>query len=314
MANQGMGKSMGNRECEWVRARLPLWVGDGGDDGLTGDNTEGRDLTAEDRREMERHVAECSSCRRYQAALEQALGALAVAAVHMPVETKAPSLWPLLQSRIARHDARTPSRWRRATCGLADRWVRAIALLDGERPLRLAWMHDSLREALQGRKQQAPHSTRTPVMVLRYSVAATVLIALIGVPVLRRQWIDAQSTIVANAAPLADRVAPAQQIDETSPGVADSDDDGDVSSNNLAEADPVRSPETLGSGYDGALGPSRHLPSGSVTTLSMAFPCHPTRAIPSRFIEFKPWSRQWPLPPTAPVATCPPSGWRSVPR
>ena len=29
VAKQGVGKSMGNRECEWIGARLPLWVDNG---------------------------------------------------------------------------------------------------------------------------------------------------------------------------------------------------------------------------------------------------------------------------------------------
>ena len=81
-------------------------------------------------------------------------------------------------------------------------------MLDEERALRLAWMRDTLREALADRKEQDPKSRRKPGLVLGYSVAAAILVALIGFPVLRRQWVEAQSTIVANAAPLADQVVP----------------------------------------------------------------------------------------------------------
>ena len=88
MANQGMGKSMGNRDCGWVRARLPLWVDNGDGNGQTDGtdqieaNSEGGDLSTKDRREIERHLADCTSCRHYRTALQQALGALAVAAAH----------------------------------------------------------------------------------------------------------------------------------------------------------------------------------------------------------------------------------------
>jgi len=92
-------------------------------------------------------------------------------------------------------------------------------------------------------------------LVVGYSAAAAVLVALIGLPVLRRQWVEAQSTIVANAAPLADQIVPPPSIDESSPGVANADDDGEVSTGHLAEADPVRAPESSGSGSDGTLAP-----------------------------------------------------------
>jgi len=254
MANQGMGKSMDNRTCEWVRARLPLLVGD-----LDGDQTEGGseggDLTPQDRRQIERHVGDCAACRQHQVALEQALGALAAAAAYMPVKTEVPSLWPVLERRITHHDARTPSGWQRAAYGFANRWVRARAILDDERALRLAWMRDTLREALAHRKEQDPESRRKPGLVWGYSVVAAIFVALIGFPVVRRQWLEAQSTIVANAAPLADQLVSPEPIDEPPPGVANLDDEGEVPTSHLAEADPVRAPEIPGAGSDGNLAP-----------------------------------------------------------
>ena len=62
----GDGMMMGRSSCDWVRAWLPLLVDDS--DGLA---CEGNDLNAEDRRLIEQHLAECSSCRQHQAALEE---------------------------------------------------------------------------------------------------------------------------------------------------------------------------------------------------------------------------------------------------
>jgi len=90
-------------------------------------------------------------------------------------------------------------------------------------------------------------------LVLGYSASAAILVALIGFPVLRRQWVEAQSTIVANATPLSDPVVPPPPIDDSSSGAANPDDDGEVSAGHLAEADPVRASETPGP--DGTLAP-----------------------------------------------------------
>ena len=101
MAKQGMGKSMSNRECNWVRARLPLWVDNGDGTGQSEAHGEGGDLSVRERRQIERHLASCSTCRHHAAGLEHALGALAVAANHLPFLVESPSLWPLLECRIA---------------------------------------------------------------------------------------------------------------------------------------------------------------------------------------------------------------------
>ena len=111
MAKQGMGKSMGNRECEWVGARLPLWVDNGDRNGSAEAHGDRGDLTARERRQIERHLVDCARCRHHRMALEQALGALAVAATHLPVLSEAPSLWPLLERRIANRDADASGRW-----------------------------------------------------------------------------------------------------------------------------------------------------------------------------------------------------------
>ena len=139
---------MGNRECEWVGARLPLWVDNGDRGGPADADGERGDLTARERRQIERHLVDCAVCRHHRMALEQALGALAVAASHLPVRSEAPSLWPLLERRIANRDANAAGRWPRVVDVLADQSIQPWGNLDSVRPLRQAWMRDTLGEML----------------------------------------------------------------------------------------------------------------------------------------------------------------------
>jgi len=249
MGNRGMGTTMGNPACEWVRARLPLWV-DVSDD-PTERNGEGGDLSTEDRRSIERHLRACPSCRQHRTALDQALGALAIAAAALPVPPDDRSLWPMLERRIETYQARTSSRWLRAVHGIADRGIRAWAVLDGERPLRLAWMRDGLREAIAGRERSMTGPRRRTGLVLGLSVAAAVLALLIGFPAASRQLADAESTIRANATPLAGRVDPPVQPQAEPPAISEPGDDRDIPANQLAQAEPIAAPEPTASGLDG---------------------------------------------------------------
>ena len=106
MVNHHKGTMMGTASCERVRQWLPLLVDDS--DGLA---CEGNDLNAEDRRLIEQHLAECSSCRQHQAALEKAISVLSIAAADMEVELRTPSLWPRLEERIQRHQEQSRSKW-----------------------------------------------------------------------------------------------------------------------------------------------------------------------------------------------------------
>jgi anti-sigma factor RsiW len=253
MANQGMGKTMSNPACDWIRARLPLWVGDDADQ--TERKGEEGDLSAADRQAIERHLGDCPACQRYRTTLDQALGALAIAASQMPVEPQAPSLWPTLERRIANHNARMSSRWLRAAGRLADPWSRAWGVLNGERALRQAWTRDSLREALGGRQRQGSESKRMPGLVLGISVAASLLVAIIEVPALHRQWVEAQSRIVANEAPLADLGFSPLPPEEEPFATSDSDEVSDVAANQLVQAEPARTSETPVARLDGASAP-----------------------------------------------------------
>jgi hypothetical protein len=145
MAKQGMGKSMGNRECEWIRPRLPLWV-DTADGERAASLGQTADLSARELGHIDRHLAMCNPCRVYRDSLDQALGALAIAATQLPMNAQAPSLWPILERRIA--DRGASSRRPTEARALGDRSVRDWSDLDGERSLRQAWTHDTIRAAL----------------------------------------------------------------------------------------------------------------------------------------------------------------------
>jgi hypothetical protein len=260
-----MGKTMSNPACDWVRVRLPLWVGDGADQ--TERTGEEGDLGAADRQAIERHLGDCASCQRYRTNLAQALDALAVAAGQV-VETQAPSLWPDLERRIATRNARKASRWSRAAGRLADPWSRAWDVLHGERTLRRAWMSDSLREALHGRQPRESGFNRMPGLVLRIGVAAALLVAIVEVPALRRQWVDAQSRIAANEAPLAYLEVSSPPRPEEPSETADPVEVDDVAANQVAQTEPPRVSETTPmAGLDGASAPK---PSPSPTSTAPA--------------------------------------------
>jgi hypothetical protein len=244
-----MGMTMGNPTCEWVRACLPLWVGDN-DDAIQRTSDEG-DLGLEDRRSVERHLGACPSCRQHQAALEQSLSALASAAACLPIPPDAPSLWPVLERRIAAHDARTRSRWIRAMRGVVDRGLRAWAALGGEQTLRLAWVSDNLGEALGCRERSVREHRRRPGLVLGFSLGAAALILLIGLPVVRRQQAEAQAIISANAGPLERPVLLPAPPDEEAPATSDLVDTDDVPANQVAQTEPVQPPEAPAPGLDG---------------------------------------------------------------
>jgi hypothetical protein len=253
MANQGMGKTMSNSACEWVRECLPLWVGDSADQAER--NGEEGDLSTSDRQAIERHLEDCAPCRRYRTTLDEAMGALAIAAAQMPVEPQAPSLWPALERRIANHDARMSSRWLRAAGRFADPMTRAWGAIHGERALHQAWTRDSLREALRGRRWRGSESKRMPGLVLGISLAASLLVMIIEVPALRRQLADAQARIVANAAPLADPDVSPLASEEESSATSDPDEFHDEGANPLVQTEPARTSETPVAGLDGTSAP-----------------------------------------------------------
>jgi Putative zinc-finger len=211
---------MNKRECRWVRALLPLWVGDGGPEECEASSEEG-DLSGQDRERVERHLVGCPSCREQQKALGRAFSALVAAKAEPPVDRAAPSLWPLLERRInGQQLSERPGRSRPAF-GMSDRLSDLLTALD-----------------------RARLGVGSFVV---YAAVASLLVSLVMGTIARRQRIDAQATIEGNTTPLAESLAPATFNDAPSK-LADLDDDSDSTANQLAEVDPVVVPETSTSG------------------------------------------------------------------
>jgi hypothetical protein len=257
---------MDNPSCDWVRARLPLHVGVGDDPGEHDD--EGGDLCIEDRRSIDRHLGTCLSCRRHRADLEQALAVLAGAGAYPPLAPEAPSLWPALERRIQTDRASTGSPWSRAVHGVSGWGLRAWAALDGDRPLRFAWMQDSLREAMgvgrwwgckalrsawiRGGGHQRDlglddgslrGAGRDRSLALAFGGAAASLVLAIGLRVAHQQRSDAESTIHANAIPLAGWVVAPVRPKPEAPAAPEPGDHRDIPPRALAQAEPIRLPE-----------------------------------------------------------------------
>jgi hypothetical protein len=220
MANREMSISMNKRECRWVRALLPLWVGDGGPEQCEASSEEG-DLSAQDRDRVERHLVGCPSCREQQMALGRAFSALVAAKAEPPVDRAAPSLWPLLEQRINGENSSERPRRSRPAFGLADRLSDLSAALERARP-----------------------GVGSFVV---YAAVGSLLVSVVTGTIARRQRIEAQATIDGNTTPLAQALEPATYNDAPSK-LADLDDDSDSTANQLAEVDPVVVPETSTSG------------------------------------------------------------------
>jgi hypothetical protein len=247
-----MGKSMGNHNCEWISARLPLWV-DNGDCNSSSVDVHGErgDLTVEERKAIELHLAGCARCCLHRVALEQALGALAIAANHLPVMPNTPSLWPLLERRIANHETPNAGRWTLMRGWSNPQLVPPWAKLDSIRPLRQAWARDTLRELLAG-NQQKPKSKQFAGLLLKTSIAAALLLMLSAFSLAHRKWTIAQATIVANAAPLADPI-PVPKITEEPPVEIADRDRNDIPVNQLADAEPPSRAETAPSAVEASV-------------------------------------------------------------
>lgn len=236
---------MGNHECEWIEDRLPLWVDNGDCDGSTEVPGERGDLTTTERQQIRRHLASCTRCQRRRLALEQAFGALAVVANEVPIALDTPSLWPLLEQRIADRDTSGGGRWSLAPRRSTARSVRPWANLDSVRPLRRAWTHDTLGELLAGSDQPTGDSKRFSTWLFKTgAVAAAVLVTLTGTWMAHREWVIAQNMIPTNNMPLADPLPVAVVAEEPPLENVDRNRD-DVPINQLAEVEPPRIQETV---------------------------------------------------------------------
>lgn len=264
-----MGTTMDNSSCEWVRGRLPLSVGAG--DGPHDPGDDGDELTVADRRAIERHLAECSGCREHRVELAGAMGALAAVAGALPVATDAPSLWSVLERRIAAGPAHGDSagvRKREPALGAGPAW----ADFDDERPLQSAWLQDTLREVAEAvgfgarpERSARPGRNRSRWSALGstgsrrvagVSLAASVLILLTVVPVVWRLRAVAEAKIAANAVPVAPLLGPPAPVgselaDVDTPSPAQ---DRDIDDHQLARAEPIKPPAEPSTAADGAAG------------------------------------------------------------
>lgn len=254
MADNTKGMIMGLPSCEWVHEWLPLLVGDG--DGISGDDT---NLSADDRGQIEHHLAECASCRQYRAALDDAVSILSISAAEMPAGLGAPSLWPRLEEQIQRHHEQSRSTWLRflrAICpeGIrvaADRLYRGSGYLRSQLPLQLAWTRDSVHEFLASRAQfvtssvrsdlGTPFRTATLRLGLGLSLAMAGMLVLMLVTVIQRQKVQAKAQIVAKAAPIPTMETPLAEPREESEDVvtAFSSSTDSRASDSLAQAEPA---------------------------------------------------------------------------
>ncbi len=228
----GNGMMMGRSSCEWVRAWLPLLVDDG--DGLA---CEGNDLNAEDRRLIEQHLAECSSCGQHQAALEKAISVLSIAAADMGAGPRTPSLWPRLEERIQRHQEQSRSKWLwtlRAICpeGIritADRFFCGCGHVRSNLPLQLAWTRDSLGDFLANRAWPVFSSRRsrlggtfrfvTPRVGFGFGLAVAGMVMFLVVAVMQRRQTQTEARIAADTAPLPSMQSPLPELPEASEDV-----------------------------------------------------------------------------------------------
>jgi hypothetical protein len=240
-----MGKSMVNRECEWVSDRLPLWVDNGDRDVSTEAHSERGDLTTMERQQIERHLVDCAKCSRHRLALERTFGVLEIAANGLPIGPDTPSLWPALRQRIA--ESEVPDRKRHPSTSPRSEypWVS----LDGDRPIRQCWTHDTLGEILASGNHWIAEPKRLSSIVFRASAAAAILLTLIGIGVARRDWTGAQAIITANRTALADLLPSTPAVEEPMPEVADRNKD-DVPLNQLADAEPARPSEAASHGVE----------------------------------------------------------------
>jgi hypothetical protein len=247
MVNNSMGKTKEDAGCDWVRARLPLWVGDL--DVQTDGNGEGGDLNSVEHERIERHLEHCATCRRHRTNLERALETLAAGAADLPVEPQTPSLWPALKRRIQDRHQPVPSPWIRVARALTNQWAGGLTEFTTDQPVRRAWARDSLQAIFTSRESGPLGSKQRARLALGLSLIASLLIAVIMVPGLWREWANAQSTIKANASPLADRGASLKEPAlEPRPEPTRSDDS--QVQDEVVQAELVRSVEPTGGGVN----------------------------------------------------------------
>ncbi len=254
MADNGKGMIMGRSSCDWVHDWLPLLVDDS--DGL---DCKGSDLNAEDRRLIEQHLTECSSCRQHRVALEQAMSVLSLAAADMTAGLRAPSLWPRLEARIQRHQEQSRSRWLRTLRALwpegiritADRFFCGCGQLRSDLPLQLTWTRDSLGDFLANRAWPVFSGSRsrpgrtfrfvTPRVGFGLSLALAGMIMFLLVVVMQRWQTQTEARVAADTVPHPSMQLPLAELPEASEDVVTATSSNTVSrvSDSLSLATPA---------------------------------------------------------------------------
>ncbi len=272
MVNNAMGKTTNDAGCDWVRARLPLWLGDRGV--RTDGNGEGGDLSSLEHQRIERHMDHCDMCCRHRSELERALAILAVAAADLPVEPQAFSLWPDLKRRIEEFHQPAPSRWARVALAFTDRWRCGLTGVTTDQPVRRAWDRNRLQAIFTSRADRPIGSNHRVGLLLGLGLIASVLIAVIAVPGFWREWANAQSTITANALPPADRGSPpGERAIEPQPDPSRWDDV--ETQNEVVQADAARPVELPGSGVTSSTEPKPAAPARFDYDLERGIPMPP---------------------------------------
>lgn len=272
MADHSVGKTKSGAGCDWVRARLPLWVGDRA--GRTGENEEGGELSALEHRRIERHVEQCDTCARHRFDLEGALGALVAAAAEVPVQADAPSLWPELNRRIQDFRPPAPSRAGRIALALTGPWLRGLTDFRTDQPLRRVWVADELRAIFKIKETERLGSKLMLGSVLRLGMVASILIGVVAIRSAWREWANAQETITTNVLPLANRAASWKEPvvePQPEPGRSDERD----TQNELAQSDVIRPLDTPGGGGNSLTEPKPAAPARFGYDLEHGIPMPP---------------------------------------
>jgi hypothetical protein len=240
-----------DKKCEWVRARLALWVGDCYGSDSSSENAKSSDLAAEDRLPVEEHLRACDDCRQHQASLESALNTLWASSEQILIDPDTPSLWPLLSQRLADYPLNRQSTQAHLQRASIRPHYSLWALLDGECALRYAWTQDSLKEVLGGTRSAClRYGSRFAVLSAISAVVACLL--LIAQAVLGTGSKNTGHSIGSNAAALVDHLdSPSDQGEETS-AIVDALDMASAPPDTVAEVDLSRALDTPGSGVDAA--------------------------------------------------------------
>ena len=290
-------------DCDWVRERLSLLVGDS--DCLA---NERGDVSSEDRAQIDNHLLQCKSCRLHRTSLEQAMAILDSAAAEPWNGLTSSSVWPDLEAQIRHRCDRTRPFWQQLITTIVPKWAwllarhlgRAYDRIRGEAPLQLAWTYDSLYEFFQHSFRFLPiwmtSEIAIPVwkgrrLVLAFGVPATLALLLLLVFVsAHRQEFHAEAQIAVNTAtePVLERRSPGPPEQTMDVIIATEPVTNSHASNSLTQAEAVSSIEPAKSRLSSApikavATATSELTSAPISPprydffLEMVHPCRPSR-------------------------------------